>query len=200
MNKKEETTLTYNKGASEFAQYFDGIGSRTQDIERGFSYLENKPRKVLEIGCGNGRDCKDILKYTDDYLGLDISEEMIKLAKENVSNSHFVTADVEDFIFPKHINIIFAFASLLHLDKESVSKVLGKVYDSLDEGGIFYISLKYDSYQEKIKESNFGQRYFYFYNEEDLLQLAKENSFEIIYQDKQLIGETVWITCVLRKV
>ena len=200
MNKKEETVRTYNKGASEFAKYFDGIDSRTKDIERGFSYLENQPRKTLELGCGNGRDAKDILEYTDDYLGIDISEGMISLARESVPEGNFLTADMEDFTFPPHLNIIFAFASLLHVNKEAVKNILRKAHNDLDQDGIFYISLKYDDYQEKIKDGEFGRRYFYFYNEQDMSELSQETGYEIVYEDKQLIGKTDWITCVLKRV
>jgi len=200
MNKKKETIKTYNQSAPALAKYFDSIGSRIKDIERGFSYIHKKNPKVLEIGCGNGRDARDILNFTNDYVGIDISEGMVKLAKESIPDTNFLVSDVEEFDFPLNTDIIFAFASLLHLDKSAVREVLIKAHKSLTVNGIFYISVKRDNYQEKMKVDEFGQRVFYYYKESDLRNLAQETGYEVIYEDTQLMKNTEWLTVIFKKV
>lgn len=128
--KKKQTIDTYNTTASAMAEKFNNIGARIEDIERGLSFVEKENPRVLEIGCGNGRDAREILKNTSDYTGIDISVEMIKLAEEYAPEGHYVVADIDEYNFPSEIDIIFSFASLLHSDKESVARVLERAHEA----------------------------------------------------------------------
>lgn len=67
MNKKQQIIDVYNATAEEMTRKFAGIGSRVEDILQAFSYIQKDVPKVVEIGCGNGRDAREILKYTPDY-------------------------------------------------------------------------------------------------------------------------------------
>lgn len=199
LDKKQRTTDLYNKGAKFFAEKFNSFGIRIEDIERGFSYIKKENPKVLEIGCGNGRDAKEILKFTSDYLGIDISSELIKIAKKNIPEGNFEIADVENFIFPKKIDIIFSFASLLHSDKNKVQDILNRASNALNERGIFYISLKYGDYREATKKyKEFGVKTFYFYTPELMEEMAR-NNYEKIYTDTQELRGEKWFTIILRK-
>jgi len=200
MNKKEDTIRAYNQGALVLSKKFNEISPRVDDIQRAFSFINKENPKVLELGCGNGRDAKEILKFTNDYLGIDASVEMIKLSKEYLPDASFLVGDMETFNFPKNLDIIFAFAALLHLDKPSVKDVLLKAHDSLSENGIFYFSVKLDLYHEKIKTDEFGQRTFYYYNIDDMRDLAKRTGYEVIYEHSQTIRGTNWLTVALRKI
>lgn len=71
----------YNENALAMADKFDAIGVRLADIEETLALVKNNP-KVLEIGCGNGRDAFEICKRTTDYLGVDASEKLIELARK----------------------------------------------------------------------------------------------------------------------
>lgn len=103
MNKKQQTIDTYNATAGLMAEKFTGIGARVNDIIQAFSYVQKFAPKVVEIGCGNGRDAEEILKHTPDYLGMDVSSEMIRLAQKHLpeATNSFVVADVEGFEFPE---------------------------------------------------------------------------------------------------
>lgn len=102
---------------------------------------------------------------------------MIQLAKEYIPESahQFFLVDVEDYTFPKDLDIIFSFASLLHTDKAHLREILIKGYKSLVSGGIFYISLKYSPYYEELtKEDEFGTRTYYFYNPEEIIEIISD--------------------------
>jgi SAM-dependent methyltransferase len=199
MDKKEQTIQTYNRSAAGMAEKFNKIGRRTLDIERGLGYISKKNPKILEIGCGNGRDAKEIVRFAFDYVGMDISESMIKLAREYVPGTRFLVADIETFDFPDGIDVIFAFASLLHLDKSAIQNVLVRTHAALNVGGVFYISVKYDKYHEKIQKDEFGTRVFYYYDEETMKELAAKTGYAIIYENKQTIRGVDWLTIVLKK-
>jgi trans-aconitate methyltransferase len=201
MNKKLETQKTYNNGAKILAEKFNKIGSRIKNIRKAFSYFKNKKDlNILEIGCGNGRDAKDILKYSKNYTGIDFSKEMIKLSKEYLPNTNFIIADIEKFTIPQNLDLIFAFASLLHLNKDSFKKVLNKIYKKLNRNGAIYISMKYSKrYKEVIKKDDFGKRYFYYYSEKNLEKISKEIGYELLYINKYILREVEWIDLILKK-
>ncbi|MFC1721032.1 class I SAM-dependent methyltransferase [Patescibacteria group bacterium] len=197
-NKKQETIDTYNKNAEGLARKFNTIGSREVYIKKGLSYVKNKNPKVVELGCGNGKDAEVILKYTNDYLGIDVSEGMIRLAKANLPQADFMVADIEEFEFPDKIDIIFSFASLLHFDKKSIIEILDRAHNSLDDNGIFYISVKHDKYHEKVKVDEFGSRVFYYYTEKDIRDMT-DDKYEMLEIEEEKIKGVNWLQIILRK-
>lgn len=200
MNDRQRTIDTYNKSAEELAAYFQGIGARKQDINKAFELMGSKENPlVIEIGCGDGRDAAEITKRTNNYVGFDISEGMIKVAKRNLPKAQFEVSDAMDFIFPHDTDLVFAFASILHLDKEELSILFQRIEKVLKPGGIIYISTKYmPEYTSSIKKDTHGERLFYFYNSDLIKEIAGKN-FSSAAEDRQLIGSTNWLTIALRK-
>jgi len=198
MDKKQQIIESYNKSAKALATRFNDIGARVDDIKRGFSYINKKNPKVLEIGCSNGREAKEIVKHTSNYLGIDISEKLIEIARKENPDGKFEVADIENYIFPKGIDIIFAFASLLHSDENKIKKILDLAGEALNKEGIFYLSLKYGDYQELTKEDEFGTRTYYFYTPELIKELVSDK-YKSIYEDVQDFKGQKWFTIVLRK-
>ena len=198
MDKKQQTVNTYNEAAGKMTQKFNDMGARVSDIEKALAYISKPNPNVLEIGCGNGRDAKEIVKRTNNYLGMDISEGMIKIAHEYVPQGDFKISDVESFEFPQNLDAIFSFASLLHSAKENVKIVLDKAYQSLNESGVFFISLKYGDYHDENITDEFGTRTFYFYNPEIIKELAGEK-FKVVYENTHDLRNQRWFEIILQK-
>ena len=200
MNWDEKTVDTYDSSATELAEYFRGIGSRITDIEQALKLAKaGEKARIVEIGCGDGRDAAEIIKRVNWYQGFDPSKELLKLAKQKVTNESLVLAVALSYDYPENIDIIFAFASLLHVNKADIKKVFEKLEGSLRVGGILYISLKErDRYTEEVKRDKFGDRMFYYYNVNEICKLAGK-SFKAVYEDHQQIGQTAWFTLALEK-
>lgn len=198
---RQRTIDTYNESAAELAEYFKGIGPRVKDIDRAFELAGNpEDARVVEIGCGDGRDAEDIFERAGWYQGFDVSEGMIDIAKKHVPGASFEVADALDYDYPENLDIVFAFASLLHLDRQEVSEVLKKVHNALRPGGIFYVSLKErPEYTEEIKDDQYGSRLFFFYNAALISDLA-EGNYEVADTSGKKIGSTQWFEIALRKV
>jgi trans-aconitate methyltransferase len=197
---KQETIDTYNNSAQELAEYFRGIGTRANYIDQVFE-LAGDPNdaRVVEIGCGDGRDAKVLAQRTKYYLGFDISEELIKLAREHVPDANFEVADATEFEFPDGTDIVLAFASLLHLNQGEISDVFKRAYNAMNPNGLFYVSMKHSpEYKSELQEDRFGRRIFYYYPEELLLQLA-EPYFDVASSEVELKGNTNWIETTFRK-
>ena len=197
MTEKEQTIETYNNNARAMAQDFLSIGARVADVKKGFSLVLKENPFVVEIGCGNGREAKEILKQTNNYLGIDISPEMIKLAQEYAPEAQFEIADLESYDFPAGTDIIFSFASLLHSDEKNVRSVLKKAHRALNPNGIFFISLKSGSGKE-TRTDEFGTRTFCYYTPKIIRDLAGD-SFRVVEEDEQTFRNRKWFTIILQK-
>lgn len=200
-NLRQTTVDTYNNSAEALAEYFRGIGPREYYIDRALE-LAGSPESanILEIGCGDGRDAKAIVKRTPNYLGIDISEELVKLARAHVPDGRFEVADVANYNFPDDLDVIFAFASVLHLNRAELKSVFGRAAKALRPGGIFYISTKYrPEYSEEVKEDQFGKRLFYFYNADNIAELAGPD-YEVTESWREVHGHTDWVEIALKKV
>ena len=201
MNWHQQNIKVYNDSAQNLATYFSSIGSRTSDIERGLK-LANRTNnaRVIEIGCGDGRDAIEILKRVSYYEGIDPSVELLNIAKRKVSNTSFIVANALSYKYPCDIDVVYAFASLLHVNQDDLPIVFNKVSQSLRKGGVFYISLKERGlYTEEIKDDEFGKRMFYYYNPRIIKEIAGKN-FTLAYESHQTIGKTNWFTIALKKI
>jgi len=198
MNKKTQTINTYNNSAQALAKKFGKLGACTDDIRETFRLIKKTNPRVLEIGCCDGRDAEEITKYTNDYLGIDISEKMIELAHQKLPTANFQVADIEEYIFPKELDIIFAFASLIHTPKEELRRILSDALPTLNNNGIIRLSMKYaDTYTEITKEDEFGVRTYYLYSREDLQGLT--DGFVVIKNELSNSLGQLWLQIILKK-
>ena len=200
--ENNETLNTYNKSAKELAKYFSGIGSRNKYIELSLELAgkNDGSASVLELGCGDGRDAVEIIKRVRDYTGIDYSAGLIGIAKEVLPLADFRVVDMQNFDYPyKEYDVIFAFASILHLDKASLRELLEKTVRSLKTGGVFYISTKYAKhYKKEWQEDEHGKRLFYFYTPAMIKNLGKEY-YDVAVSDINTVHNRQWIEMALQK-
>ncbi len=174
------TKKTYTLHAQKYLEKFSKLGTRSDDIREVFSYTNYLSPIVVELGCAGGRDAEEILHYTKNYTGIDYVVDFIEAARTKLPSATFIQSDIENYIFKEKVQIVFAFASLLHLPKESLKKIFEEVSKSLYVGGLFRISLKWKPSYEMGEEADaYGKRTFYYYDEETIRSISCD--FEIIF-------------------
>lgn len=202
IDKNKKTVEAYDKNSQFYADKFDSYGVRFQDIDRAMKLNESGSSKVLELGCGNGRDAQYIISKVgiDNYVGIDASEGLIELAKEKVSCGTFLVEDMRDLkVSPETYGVIFSFASVLHLKWEELVSLVDKCHKALKIGGILFISTKYGEYREE-KVTNLGDdKYYYFYRPEDIEKLCPYKFF-VVFKNVQDIKGQSWFEIILRKI
>lgn len=201
--ENNETLETYNRSAKELSKYFKGIGARVKHIELALELAgkNDGSAKVLELGCGDGRDAVEIIKRCRSYTGIDYSSGLIGLAKELLPSVDFRVVEMQNFDYPyRTYDVVYAFASILHIDKASLRDLMKSVARSLKVGGIFYISTKHaDHYKKEWKEDEHGRRLFYFYSPKLIAHLAEEH-FEVATQEVEVKHGKPWAEIALRKI
>jgi len=197
----DETTIrAYDDAAERLAEHYDSMPPRVEDIERGLKLAgAGREARVVEIGCGSGRDAAEIIKRCAWYQACEPSARLIAIAKSKVPKADIVQADALSYDYPNNIDVIFAFASLLHVDKNGLKQVFDKTVRSLKEGGIFYISLKKkDEYLSFLKKDQHGERVFYFYSPEIVKSIAG-GGFTSVYETSQSVNSDDWFTIALKR-
>jgi len=102
--------------------------------------------KILDIGCGNGRLYDYISSkfkvQSSKYIGVDQSEELIKIACKNYPDVNFQVADVFDLPFrDREFDVAAGIAFLHHIpSRELRVKCLKEIYRVLKPGGILFLT------------------------------------------------------------
>lgn len=196
-SSKEETRQTYKRSSAAFSKKFQALGPRAEDIAAAFELMKKKQPKVVELGCGDGRDAKEIMKHTTHYLGVDYAEEMIRLAKRHAPKGSFAVADIETWNIPQHTDLVFAFASLLHSKPPAVKDILHRMHPRLSSKGIVVLSLKHGD-GKTIQHDAFGTRTFWLYTLDDLAAMTK-NRYQLVFADRYTLNKKQWFSCILQK-
>jgi SAM-dependent methyltransferase len=131
----------------EIAQSYDQIADRWHSDtfprdngipqhERAIAFL-NEKHHALDIGCGSsGRIIDLLLMHGFKVEGLDISSQMIALARQRHPDITIHHADIREWEFPRKYNLISAWDSIWHLPLADQEPVLKKLLTKLTPGGV----------------------------------------------------------------
>lgn len=84
----DRTVQTYDQAAERLAADMGTIGPRVADIERALALAKAGPgARVVEVGCGDGRDAVDIVPRVAWYQGFDPSKGLLALAHKRLPDA-----------------------------------------------------------------------------------------------------------------
>ncbi len=153
-----------------YAQYYDLFNSG-KDYSHECNFLEEVFRKyskrkvetILDLGCGTGRHDEELAKRGYKVTGLDLSPEMIEIAKRRNSSLEFIVGDMANFyIERKFDSVICMFSALGYLTENKKVKEFFKCsYEHLKPNGLLILDVwnglgvlnELPSSREKIVES-----------------------------------------------
>ena len=109
--------------------------------------------RILDLGCGAGYDSKILNELGAKTVGVDISENLIEIAKENLPNSKFFVGDISDNLTSLgKFDGVLCLATIMHIDIEKMKQTFNNIADVLNEGGLLLISA-FDGVGKNIKKS-----------------------------------------------
>lgn len=174
------TTAVYNTIAQTYAARIEQFAPEQE--RRLFSKLVKKSGSILDVGSAAGRDSTYFAKQGFKVIGIDLSEELLKIARTKYPQLDFRLQDMRQLKFkPLSFDGIWANASLLHLKRAEVPSVLEQFYTLLKPKGVMFVSVKEGTGEKDVSEplSENLLRHFTFFRLDELKQLLVNAGFTV---------------------
>lgn len=177
---------------------------RTLDVDLSHLYerfLRYVPAggRILDAGCGSGRDSLAFHRLGYDVVPMDASIEMVKHARQ-LLGTEAIHQRHQDVDFVDAFDGVWSMASLLHVPHAELPAVLGKYRTALIPGGTFFASFKHGTGEDVRDERLFANQ-----NDGSFLQLLSqvpgltllETSVETDRRPGR--GEEEWFSVICRR-
>jgi ubiquinone/menaquinone biosynthesis C-methylase UbiE len=191
MSAEQITNATYDQIASTYAERYWNT-SLNHKLKR-FTEAVRLNGKVLDLGCGPGRDVALLSERGLNVIGLDRSLGMLAEAQRRVP-AGFACADMRRIpLASAHLDGIWMCDSLLHVPRMDVPNVLNEAGRILTTNGVLFISVRQGDGDE-WSDSDGGRRYFTLFQLDELLGLLTQAKFIIREHSLDVIGHSTWIS------
>lgn len=141
----DDTIIYYEQNAGRFIE--NTIHSDMHESQDRFLRKLPGDGRILDYGCGSGRDTAYFLKNGYQVDAMDGSLELCRFATDftgvPVKHMLFQELDAEDIYHG-----VWACASILHVERAELPDIFDKVHRALKDGGVFYCSFKYGNREE----------------------------------------------------
>lgn len=195
--QNNQTLEYYEKNADAYVK--DTVSVDFTDVQNRFMQAL-KGRKILDFGCGSGRDTLYFLNAGYDVDAMDGCREFY------ISASQLTGIPVRHMLFQELNEIdyydgIWACSSILHVSKKDLKDVFTRMIRALHQDGIIYTSFKYGEY-----EGERNGRYFTDFTIESFKEFIADYD-DVIIEDYWFSGdvrpgreEEKWLNLILRKI
>jgi SAM-dependent methyltransferase len=142
-----------------------------------------KRARVLDAGCGAGVPVTCILSQSFEVVGVDFSEEQIRLARELVPEADFICQDITALDFPdESFDAICSFYTIIHIPRNEHRSLLWNFHRMLRPGGLVLLCMGAGDLPQGIEEDCFGTRmYWSHFDAETNLKMMADCGFRIIW-------------------
>jgi SAM-dependent methyltransferase len=146
----------YNRHAVDFAH-----GTMGHDVNQNIAALfgviaGEPPWTILDFGCGPGRDLKKFTELGHVAVGLEGAEQFIPIARNfsgcEVWHQNFLKLDLPD----NHFDGVFANASLFHVPRQELPRVLLELRATLKQQGVLFCSNPHGHNEEGMNNGRYG--------------------------------------------
>lgn len=206
----------WNARAKEDAHYYVAFGAREQDeaafeataleavraiepeLKRFAPDSDTRRMRALEIGCGPGRLMKPLSRHFSEIFGVDVSDEMIRLARlrlQDIAHAHVEAtngATLSQFA-DGSIDFVYSYAVFQHIpSRDVVLSYMREVKRVLRPGGVFraqFNGLPHDRLPDTWSGVTFSDA--------DLKAFTRENGFQLLALEG-VNTQYLWTTWIKR--
>jgi SAM-dependent methyltransferase len=197
----ERTLWHYEASAESFWE-----GTKGHDVSQNLQALLGalpalRGLRILDVGCGPGRDLIALRALGHIPVGLDGCTAFVKMAREHSGCEVLEQSFFELSLPPSSFDGVFANASLFHVPRVTLPRVLGELFAALVPGGSLFCSNPRAMGGER--EGWQGERYGTYLTLESWSALFKAAGFELLQHYLRPPGrpaaEQPWLAMVLKK-
>ncbi len=177
----ETTIQTYDTYAATYAE----INASHRPVAYLYDvFVEYEPRgRLLDVGCGHGRDTAHFAKRGFEAHGVDRSTGLLAIARQAAPRATFTQGDMRHLPYrDRAFDALWVCASLLHVPKAAVPLALRELRRVLAPGGLMYIGVKHGEGEHMIPAESYGnmERFFALYQAEELGELVRAAGFRVL--------------------
>lgn len=152
----QETLADYEERAESFWE-----GTRDHDVSQNVEALLSElrvpaPTRILDLGCGPGRDLVDFRSRGHEAIGLDGCESFARMARAHSGCEVWVQDFLAMTLPAGHFDGVFANAALFHVPGQELPRVLEELRRTLRVGGVLFASNPRGSNQEGWQGARYG--------------------------------------------
>ncbi|MFZ4550199.1 MAG: class I SAM-dependent methyltransferase [Aquabacterium sp.] len=133
--------------------------------------------RVLDLGCGGGRDLRAFKTRGFDCIGVDPSARLAKISAET-SGCEVLVSKAQELSFVDAFDGIWACASLLHLPKVEMPATLTRLRNALRSNGVLFLSMQ-EGHGSSVEEDG---RFYARYSNQELRELVVASGLNLIDQ------------------
>lgn len=100
-----------------------------------------KGKTVLDIGCGDGLFCTELMSRGAKVIGLDGSKNMLSMAKSNCPTAEFIRCDLINENIPLKQKVAIVTSKMMLMNVASVKLTSEKVWQVLKVGGLYGVDI-----------------------------------------------------------
>ena len=159
-------------------------------------------KKVLDIGCGAGRDVQYFKEEGLDVIGIDISDGLLEEAKQRFPDCKFEKMDMLNLkLLESSFDGAWVMASLADIPKKDVLNALENIRKVLNANGVVYIAVKEGDGEQLIEKKQYenSPRFYSFYRKQELEDYLKKANFNVIASTVSDDEGTRWVEVMARK-
>src|SRR5690606_23211512 len=137
------------------------IGTQDHDVSQNIAALLRHiqgipPYRILDFGCGPGRDLKAFANLGHAPIGLDGTEAFVSMARADSGGEVWLQYFLDRALPDDYFDGIFANASLFHVPSEALPRVLGQLHAALKPAGVLFSSNPRGDNQEGWNGGRYG--------------------------------------------
>ncbi|MBI9087883.1 MAG: class I SAM-dependent methyltransferase [Desulfobacterium sp.] len=178
----DKTTTAYDNNAERYADKFMAFAPYAEKIRRFRDRYVTENSTLLDLGCGPGNNAA-ILSTVENLriIGMDLSREMVRLAKANVPEGDFSVKDLRDLDFKEPCDAVVASFCIVHLTLEETAILIRKIARILKPGGHLYLSFMEGRGQGFETTSFSGDEIFFnYYGRDKIAALLEQNQLAVV--------------------
>jgi SAM-dependent methyltransferase len=197
-SETQQTINYYNQNAEVFVA--GTLNADMQSLYEPFEAFLRPGYRILDAGCGSGRDSKHFLECGYQVIAFDAAVEMVRHASA-LTGLQVVQMRFDEVDFTEAVDAVWACASLLHVPLAEIDDAIHRLSQALMDKGIFYLSFKYGVGEEFVHGREFS-----FFTEEtfrELLVRHAELQVVKIWKTSDVRpgrDEEYWLNILLQKV
>lgn len=134
-----------NRSTKKFGRYFFDYSKPDQDIVDLVPVLKRKKMiKILDIGCGEGRNSRFLSDEHFEVVGIDISKIAIQKAKKfDNSRTKYLVADMRELpFFDNSFDAVISIQTIFHGCLRDIRKTINEILRVTKKSGLIFLTLQ----------------------------------------------------------